>query len=284
MRRHPAVVARALLSGVEPLNQAYDMPGHVFAALQRISWDADRDPRLAPYLPPGGLMEAVRAIRARFERGAVEVIAPDPQGAGRTVVLGPADVQRVLLQPAPAWPATILSIYHQHYAGWASAVLCERERVDATAPLIAPLIDTSLGVTAAREHLLRTDPAGALLGWWDFDAYAASAPVWPSPDVGDAFRAPVLDPTLVVFVSGDWDTATPIENMLGLLPYFPNGRAVMVHRGPHAARAMLAEQGAPVMDAVFDFLRTGDTAGLPVDISLPTPTFETPSFPAGTPS
>ncbi|MDI3291468.1 alpha/beta fold hydrolase [Polyangium sp. 15x6] len=87
MRLHPEIVARAVLSGVEPLNNGYDMPSHVLAALQRIAQDADRDPRLAPYLPAGGLMEAVRALRLRFAEKPVRVQVDDDAGGKRTVVL-----------------------------------------------------------------------------------------------------------------------------------------------------------------------------------------------------
>ncbi len=277
MRRHAGTVARALLSGLEPLDHAYDMPSHVFAALQRIAWDADRDPALAPYLPRGGVTAALQAVRARLAPGAITVPVRDPRDGTRgAVTLGAEDFQRALLRPAEAWPGAVLAIFHRHYQAWATEVLDERTAATAELPLIAPLIDTSLGVTAAREHLLRTDPAGESLGWWDFDAYAASAAVWPSPDVGDGFRTPVVDPTPVVFLSGDWDTATPIENMQGLLPYFPNGRAVLVHRGTHAVRAVLAERKSPVIDRILDFLRTGETDHLPVAITLPAPAFDLP--------
>jgi hypothetical protein len=269
------------MSGLEPLGDAYDMPSQVFAALQRISWEADHHPALIPYLPKGGLMAAVRAVRERLERGPIEVEAADADtGQIRRVTLGPEDFQQALLRPAKGWPAAILSIYHQQYGAWAAEVLRERSRGFTDAALIGPLIDTSLGVTPAREHQLRTDPAGEFLGWWDFDAYIASAASWPSPDVGDAFRMPVVDPTPVVFVSGDWDTSTPIENMQALLPYFPNGRAIVVHRGPHAARALLAEARSPVMDGVLRFLRTGDASDLPVDAALPPMDFTVPAFPA----
>lgn len=280
MRRHPGSVARAMLSGLEPMDHAYDMPSQVFAALQRISWDADRDPALIPYLPQGGLMTAISEIRARFAQATIDVETTDDDGVTRTVTLGAGDFQRTLLRPAEAWPAAILSIYHRRYQGWAREVLRERTQGAAGTPLIAPLIDTSLGVTAAREHRLRTDPAGEVLGWWDFDAYCASAAVWPSPDVGDEVRTPVIDRTPVVFICGDWDTATPVENMLEVLPYFPNGRAVIVHRGPHAARAILTERNSPAIDAVLRFLETGDETGLPVDVWLPSPIFQLPEFPA----
>jgi pimeloyl-ACP methyl ester carboxylesterase len=281
MKRHPGLVARAVLSGIEPLDKVYDMPSQVFAALQRIAWEADREPMLAPFLPLGGLMEALSAVRERFARGPLQVeIAVETGGPIQVVSLGLGDFQRSLLRPAAAWPAHVLSIYHARYDDWAREVARERRRGQPDAPLIGPLIDTSLGVSLAREHRLRTDPASEFLGWWDFESYCASATVWPSPDVGDAFRAPALDQTPVVFICGDWDTATPLENMLGLLPYFPNGRALIVRRGPHAAKAVLAQSGSPVIAAVLEFLRTGDHRPLPAQVSLPPPIFAIPAFPA----
>ena len=289
MRQHPEIVARALLSGVEPLDYAYDMPSHVFAALQRIAWDADRDPGLLPYLPKGGLMAAVRVIRERLARAPVRVRVKDEKtGREQSVVLGLGDFQQALIKPPETWPAFVLSLYHRHYEDWARATILQRAaRDDQSLPddaddegaLNGPLIDTSLGVSAAREHLLRTDPAGDFLGWWNFDAYIASAPVWPSPDVGDEFRTPVPTRVPVLFVNGDWDIYTPIENMLSMLPYFPNSRAIVVHRGPHGARALLAVQRPEVAAAVLEFLRTGDTQSLPSSISFPVPTFERPPFP-----
>src|SRR5262249_13994066 len=89
MRRHPDAVARALLSGVEPLDYGYDMPSHVFAAVQRMWWEAEKDPRLKPYLPPGGLMAAAREVLRRLERTPVRGPVKDPEtGATGTVTLG----------------------------------------------------------------------------------------------------------------------------------------------------------------------------------------------------
>src|SRR5690606_10379539 len=33
MRRHPGIVARAVLSGVEPIDCGYDMPSHIYASM-----------------------------------------------------------------------------------------------------------------------------------------------------------------------------------------------------------------------------------------------------------
>lgn len=280
MRLYPEIVARAVLSGVEPLDNGYDMPSQVHAVLQRIAYDADRDPGLRPYLPPGGMMGAVRALHARFAKGPVSVTIRDDAGRSETVVLGPEDLQLALLshtQDGERWPAFLLSLHHGHYEEWARDVAADRRDTDSI--LIGPLADSSLGVTAEREHQLRTDPAIDALGTWNFEANIASAPDWPTRDMGDEVRKPVVDPTPVLFVHGDWDTSTPIDNTLGLLPYFPNGHAILVHRGGHDGAFYLLRNEPATKQAILDFLKTGRMEGMPTEVTLTLPKFELPGFP-----
>lgn len=280
MRFHPDSVARAVLSSVEPLNDGFDRPSHVFASLQRIAYDADRDPGLAPYLPEGGLMAAIDDLHRRFAAGPVRVRIADDKGQPITVVLGAEDLQLALLShtdEAEHWPAFILSLYHGRYEDWARETAEERRA--APVKLIGPLVDSSLATTAENAHLLRTDPALAYLGAWNFEANLASAADWPTPDIGDAVRRPRVNPTPIVFVHGDWDTSTPIENTLGLLPYFPNGHAILVHRAGHDGAFYQLREDPAAKQAIYDFLRTGATAGLPTEVVLAAPKFEVPTFP-----
>lgn len=279
MRLHPEIVSRAVLASVEPLDNGYDMPSHVYAALQRIAYDADRAPALAPYLPPGGLMAAVRALHERFATAPVTVAIENDHGATRNIVLGREDLQQALIshtQESAEWPAFILSIYHRHYEGWAREVANDRQ--PGTTTLIGPLADSSLGVSAEREHLLRTDPALDMLGAWNFESNIASASDWPTRDMGDDVRIPKMSDIPVVFIHGDWDTSTPVENTLGLLPYFPKGHAILVHRGAHDGAFYQLRNDPIAKQAIYGFLATGDITGLPVDVTLPVPDFEVPAF------
>lgn len=284
MRRHPQIVARAILSGVEPLNNHYDMPSQIFASLQRVAWEADADPRLAPWLPPGGLMTAVRAVRERLARGPVRVVLTDKAGGRRQVVrVGLGDFQQALLSPPAEWPALVLSLYHGSYEPLARKAVARRAASAFRDALIGPLIDTSLGVTQERLHMLRSDPGLEFLGGWNFEGYLAAKPYMPTPDVGDAFRVPTVDQTPVLFVHGDWDISTPIENPLGLMPYFPNSRLLQVHRGGHIARTELFERDAAVVGPIVAFARTGGFGGLPSEAALSAPTFQLPNIPAPAP-
>jgi len=67
----------------------------------------------------------------------------------------------------------------------------------------------------------------------------------------------VRDETPILFVQGDWDTNTPIENLLGILPYFPNAHAIVVHRGQHAGSLQLLRDRPDLWRAAMAFLNAG---------------------------
>ena len=83
----------------------------------------------------------------------------------------------------------------------------------------------------------------------------------------------------VAFVHGDGDTSTPIDNTLGLLPYFRNGHAILFHRGGHDGAFYHLRNEPAAKQAVLDFLRTGHVEGLPTEVTLPLPEFERPDLP-----
>lgn len=195
------------------------------------------------------------------------------------VVLGLEDLQAALIQEeAEVWPAFILSLYHGHYEDWARAETASR-RGSPFSSVITPLIDSGLGVSTARNHLLQTDPATHYLGTWSFAPHQGSRASWPTPDLGDAMRAPSTSQIRVLFLNGDWDVSTPVENMLQIAPYFPNSHTTIVHRGEHAMPSRLTRNHPAVFDAILEFFRSGGAAKLPAEITLPAPTFTVPAFP-----
>ena len=277
MRRHPGIVARALLSGVEPLDCGYDMPSHVFAAVQRMWWEAEKDPALRPYIPPGGLTAAAREILKRLDREPARVVVRDEKaGQDVTVALGASDFRRDFLRLAE--PASLIAVHQGRYADWAKPIPNRRRAKEYTFNLLGPLIDTGLGVTPRRGFLLRTDPGSEFLGHWNFDDYLATAEIWPTADVGDAFRAEVVCDIPIVFAQGDWDTSTPVENLLTVVPYFPNNRVLIAEHGRHGVLGPINRANPPVMAKLLEFVRTGDLSVVPPFVSLPVTKFRVPDF------
>ncbi|MEM7202889.1 MAG: alpha/beta hydrolase [Planctomycetota bacterium] len=272
MRLHPDLVARALLSGVEPLDHGYDMPSHVFAAVQRMWQEIDADPRFAPHLPEGGMAEAARVAIERLEREPLRIEVERTDGTTKTLgVFGPA---------AFPWndPDEILDLFHGRTERWKRQAMRERVARGQRIPLIGPSIDTSLGVTPARRYRLWNDPATRYLGRNNFAGGLATAAIWPSPDVGDDFRTPELCDIPVVFAQGDWDTKTPIENTYEIAPFFPRSRVVIAERGGHGVLGSIAEQCPEAWAELLEFVQTGDLDGIPARVRLaPSRTFTPPS-------
>ena len=267
MKKHPEIVERALLTGVEPLNNGYDMPSHVFNAIRRTWRSIDEDLRFKPYLPVGGMKEAAETVIKRLESDPIKIFEK-----------GESKLVRVILPDDFPWrePAAILELYHGRFEGWASP------RTIRVVPrtLLQPLIDSSLGVSEKRRRKLWNDPAVRYLSRSNFAPLMATAEIWPSPDVGDDFRTPVTCNVPVVFVNGDWDTKTPIENMYGIAPYFPNSRQVVVHRAGHGTMNLSTKQQHPgFITQLADFLVTGEWRELPDVLSVrPYRNFRLPDF------
>ena len=267
MRKYPESVERALLSGVEPLNNSYDMPSHVFSAIRRMWRFIDKDKRFKPYLPAGGMEEAAEAVIARLENGGIRVFA---EGENEPVrILGSDDF--------PYWdPRSILELYHGQLSRWAKP----RSGWGRPSTLLQAMIDSSLNTTPARRQRLWNDPAVRYLSRRNFAGLMASAEVWPSPDVGDEFRTPVKCDVPVVFINGDWDVKTPIENMYEIVPYFSNRHQVVVHRAGHGTITTNMERQHPeFIDQLVEFLKTGDITGIPAEINVDSfVTFSPPEF------
>lgn len=250
MRQHPEIVERAILTGVEPLNHTYDMPSHVMNAIRRIWRHLDTDPAWAPFLPPGGMEEAAEEVLTRLENGGIEV--KDSHGKTK-MVLGPDDFPW-------DYPAEILELFHgqtEHF----------KDRRKLSRGVHFPLIDSSTGITADRLEKLLNDPAVRYVSSSNFAKLLATADIWPSPDIGDEFRIPVPCQIPVVFIHGDWDRYTPIENTLEIAPFFPNSHTLLIDRGGHAGLRDVNKH-PEVMEALMDFAKTGTMVGIPERIAV----------------
>lgn len=277
LKAHPGLVARAVISSAEPLDYGYDMPSQVYAVYQRIAWEADQDSGLKPWMPSGGLLAAIEATRARLAKAPVTV-----NTAEGVIVLGVEDYQSALLnaaQRAATFPRFVLETYHGRYEAWALDAIAERSPAERS--LINPLINIGLDMSDERKALLRTDPALPIIGGWNFEAYLQTKGEWPSPDPGDVFRKPARDLTPILFVQGDWDPSTPMENALAMLPWFPNARMMILHRAQHGGTFQWLRTRPQLAAKVSAFLRTGAMVDLPSQADLDPVVFTKPQLAAG---
>jgi pimeloyl-ACP methyl ester carboxylesterase len=244
MKRWPETVDRAFLSGVEPLDFGYDSPRWLWASLARVAKAAEADPDLAPHVPEGGLMQALKTVIERLEAQPVKVTIRGPsKGADIVVPVSADDLrglltnlslnQRRALQNLAQWPRFILELYRGDYRFLAVRVLKSRagERSES---LIIALINHSLGISPARAARLMAEPEASWLGDINLKEHVTRGAA-PTPQVDDLFRADWRIDIPTLLVAGDYDWSTPVENAEHLSSFLNTGHLVTVRGGRHCS-------------------------------------------------
>jgi len=264
IRQHPEHVSRAAFSGVEPIDYGYDSADALWATLQRIAKSAESS-SIASQLPPGGLIKAVQTIETRLAAKPVTVRIVDPDTRSpRDVTVTREDFQSVLMQPVGyvrntplregvrVWPKFITEIYNGDYRQLAARKL-DTSKVGRGMPANFSLVDHSIGISAARDAVLKKEPAQQWLGDPNVH-YRVWADVTPTPVVDDKFRTfyPIEVPVLLV--QGDMDTSTPLENALEQGKYLSNGAVVIARNGTHLVAAELYDHQPKFKARMADFI------------------------------
>jgi pimeloyl-ACP methyl ester carboxylesterase len=265
IKRWPQTVDRALLSGVEPLDYAYDSPKWLWASMTRMAEHAQADASIAAQLPRGGLMKAIQTIIERLEKQPVTATIEDPESGEKLAVTLGADDFRAELADANGlpganhgqrlgnWPRFVTEIFNGDY----SYLAVERWK-SRTQPsqdtLITALIDNSLGITAQRDAKLLAEREARWLGDIN-DFYHDTRDLTPTPNVGDAFRADWRIEVPVLLVNGDWDWSTPVENARHARKFLAHGHLMEIEGATHCSEITdLADKQPQAAESLYAFL------------------------------
>ena len=238
MRLHPEIVERAILWGMEGPDHTYDHPGHLWNVYKRVAEEAEEAPELRGMIPPGGLIAALEAVIERATREPFTVTVTDGDDNRKREVLFDGESIKQLSRGysggLSSWPADVITMSRGDFSAAAERLYHQSRgggRRFVTASFF--MLDCGSGITPHRLAEQNADPAMAILSRMNW-VYVAGCPVWGS-DLGDDFRQNFTTQIPTVIVQGTWDTSTPYENALELVPYFKNSKFIPVIRGPHGA-------------------------------------------------
>jgi pimeloyl-ACP methyl ester carboxylesterase len=279
MRLHPEIVERAILRGMEGPDHTYDHPGHLWNVYRRVAEEAEASPELAGRIPDGGLVAAFEALVRRAYEDPFTVTITDPEDGSRHEVLFDEQSVRSLARGFSAglagWPADVIELAEGDVSRAAQELYArsmDGGRNFRTASYFQ--LDCGSGITPERLADQTADPANDVLFRMNW-GYIEGCPAWDS-DLGDGFRQNFETQIPTVIVHGTWDTSTPYENALELVPFFENSKFIPVIRGPHGSIRAAMDSSDEFRSGILHFAGTGDWAQLPDTVSLPTVRFRIP--------
>ncbi|GAB1343694.1 alpha/beta fold hydrolase [Gemmatimonas sp.] len=224
---YPTRVARALLAGVEGLDDTFKLPSRIDAVFADVARAASRDPQFAGRR---SLLEVFDSLRTHLDTA-----RPLATAGSATVRVNGFDLQR-LVTDALGDHRSIAQLPWQLYAiadGNLDALARTSVRLRQPRPInvMNLLVNCASGASPARWAQIDAERATSRLG----EAMDFPAVVQCRSESLNA-RAPLqasVSRAVVLFVSGTWDGRTPPANVTPLLPQFPNARHLVVEYASH---------------------------------------------------
>lgn len=281
MREHPEIIERVILRGMEGPDHTYDHPGHLWNVYRRVAEEAEASPELRGRIPEGGLVAAFERIVRDATAASFTVPFVDAESGTRHEVLfdGPA-VQRLARGYSaglPGWPADVIELAEGNFGRAAEELY---SRTVASGPRFRTAsyfqLDCGSGITPDRLAEQTADPANQIFFGMNWN-YIAGCPAWES-DLGNDFRRNFDTEIPAVIAHGTWDTSTPFENALELLPHFKNSKFIPIVRGPHGAIQAAMRESDEFRSGVLHFAATGDWTSLPDTVWMPAAQFRVPDI------
>jgi hypothetical protein len=267
---------------MEGPDHTYDHPGHLWNVYRRIAEEAEAYPPLRDRIPDGGLVAAWESIVERATEAPFTVTVTDPEdGSRHDVVLDGESIKRFsrgVSGGLSGWPAGVIEMAEGDFSR-AALSLYGRSRGGGgggrsfrTASYYQ--LDCGSGITPQRLAAQTADPANTVLFRMNY-GYIAGCPAWDS-DLGNDFRQNFETEIPTVIVQGTWDTSTPYENALELVPYFKDSKFIPVIRGPHGAIRAAMRASREFDAGIYHFAATGDWTQLPDTVWMPPVEYRVP--------
>ncbi|MEM7787031.1 MAG: alpha/beta fold hydrolase [Bacteroidota bacterium] len=284
LRANPDLIARVMFYGLEGPDHTHDDPDGLERALESIAAAAESSETLAPYVPPGGLLNAYRDLIRRADAEPIRVPTVHPDTGDSLVVVLAGDDFRELSRGVtrglawnyltPAWALDLLTMLSGDFEPAARRIFRLRTRTGMRNAAFYQL-DCGSGITEARDARYRAADGADLVGEiWTM--YSVGCLPWDA-DLGDGFRSDFVTDIPALLLHGTWDVSTPYENATELLPSFRDHHLVTVEGGSHGAVYEAMEVDQAFEDGLYRWFATGDATGLPDRVVLPPPAWQAPA-------
>ncbi len=253
IRRHGPHLDAAVLIGTEGPDHTMKLPWVYDAQLRKISDLAAQDPGVREAVPD--MVALLRRVLEKLEKEPVTVPVRD-QRTKETVPLriGKFGLQLLLRLDVGdrsdfvEFPALLHAIDRGDYKLLAKYAEKRYNQLGRGVSGMATMMDFASGATAERRARIARETPGSLLGAAVNFGDDGADPAWGNPDLGDAYRGPLLSSVRVLFVSGTMDSNTPPSQAEELRWGFANSGHVIVEYAGHEQTLPNLQVEAHILD------------------------------------
>ncbi|MBA2340294.1 MAG: alpha/beta fold hydrolase [Pyrinomonadaceae bacterium] len=255
IKRHGNRINRAILAGVEGLDQTYKLPANTQQQLELINELAKRDTTIRAQIPD--LISLMRSVHARLEREPMTVEISDRQTKGKVkVTISSFDLQaavaNTLGSPEVAYlPAAYYAMSQGDFSIAAEQIAQLRRRNIGS--MMAFMMDCASGASKERLRLIERQAKETLLGDVVNFPFPGVCAGLGARDLGDEFRASPRSKVPVLFISGTLDARTPPSNAEEVRKGFPNSAHLIIEGAVHSDPLFLSSP--KIKDVMLEFLK-----------------------------
>jgi pimeloyl-ACP methyl ester carboxylesterase len=249
-------VESVVMLGTEGPDQTYKLPWAMDTQFRKLAILAGADPRINKRVPD--LVALYDRVIARLEREPMIVSLPAGKDTLR-LPIGPFGLRLILrfdvgdATDLVVFPRLLWSIDHgdPSVLEW---FVRKRAGIAVRVHAMGSVMDAASGVTAGRRALI--DAQAKTSRFADVVNFPYQAEdIWNAPDLGDAFRSPLISPVRTLFVSGDLDFNTPPYQAEELRWGMTNTTHLIVEHAGHEQTFWQNDTAVPV---IVDFLAGRD--------------------------
>lgn len=253
VKRHDKSINRMILAGVEGLEHTVKLPGSIQRHLENLDRMVKADAGLSRQIP--SFLGLVKEVLEKVERNPVTVEVEDPRSKQKQkVVITKFALQMLTAGSFGSLEAALPALYFAMSKGDFSAA--GRQWLGGSSQRVSAMtfmMDCHSGISPKRRKQVSEEAQKTLLGdAMDFP-FLDVCTAWGSPDLGEAFRAPVKTKVPALFISGTLDVRTPPGNAEEVRRGFPASEHLIIDGAVHSDPLFLSSP--KIKDVMLEFMR-----------------------------
>lgn len=252
VRNHPEAIDRVILAGIEGPDDTYKLPSDQQSLMEEIARRTARAGKNPDLL--ASITRLLNELEARPK--SAEVTDPKSKQT-HTFVVGKLDLQRLLADMlfAPAdfagMPDLVASMEKGDFSQL--AMHAAGDRIPPLPSMMSVAMDCASGISAERKQRIAAEAKLTLLGDAINFPFPEICEGLGIPDLGDAFRAPLVSNTPALLISGTLDGRTRPRQAEEARRMMPNAVTLIIEGAGHSDPLFLSSP--KILETMKAFLR-----------------------------